>query len=55
MNFTVATMEDLPIGCRRCCKELGSDTEMENVESQNFHKGVGFGVESHIVHFIKKE
>jgi aminoglycoside 6'-N-acetyltransferase I len=38
----------------RGCKELGSDTEVENVESQKFHARVGFGKSSHIVHFIKK-
>ena len=35
------------------CKELGSDTEIENTESQNFHRSIGFGKPSHIVHFIK--
>ena len=38
---------------QRGCKELGSDTEVENTESQHFHKRVGFDGESHIVHFIK--
>jgi len=39
---------------KRGCKELGSDTEIENVESQKFHRHIGFDGESHIVHFIKK-
>ena len=38
----------------RGCTELGSDTEVENVESQKFHRHIGFGGESHIVHFIKR-
>jgi len=38
---------------QRGCKELGSDTEIENTESQNFHLRVGFGKPSTIVHFIK--
>jgi aminoglycoside 6'-N-acetyltransferase I len=37
----------------RGCKELGSDTEIENTESQKFHLHIGFGKPSHIVHFIK--
>jgi aminoglycoside 6'-N-acetyltransferase I len=37
----------------RGCTELGSDTEIENVESQKFHRHTGFGGESHIVHFMK--
>jgi aminoglycoside 6'-N-acetyltransferase I len=38
---------------RRGCTELGSDTEVENVESQKFHRKIGFNGENHIVHFIK--
>lgn len=38
----------------RGCTEMGSDTEIENTESQNFHRRIGFSGESHIVHFIKK-
>jgi aminoglycoside 6'-N-acetyltransferase I len=38
---------------QRGCKELSSDTEVENIESQNFHLNVGFGKPSHIVHFIR--
>ncbi|MFI5263823.1 MAG: aminoglycoside 6'-N-acetyltransferase [Candidatus Kapaibacterium sp.] len=37
----------------RGCTELGSDTEIENVESREFHRHIGFGTESRIVHFIK--
>jgi aminoglycoside 6'-N-acetyltransferase I len=37
----------------RGCKELGSDTEIENVESQKFHRRIGFTRESTIMHFIK--
>ena len=39
---------------QRGCTELGSDTEIENIESQNFHRRIGFEGESHIVHFIKR-
>jgi aminoglycoside 6'-N-acetyltransferase I len=39
---------------KRGCTELGSDTEIENTESRNFHRHIGFTGESHIVHFIKK-
>ena len=35
------------------CTELGSDTELENIESQKFHRHIGFDGESRIVHFIK--
>ncbi len=38
---------------QRGCTELGSDTEVENVESQKFHRHIGFAVESQIVHFLK--
>ncbi len=38
---------------KRGCIELGSDTESENIESRKFHRHIGFGGESHIVHFIK--
>ncbi len=36
------------------CKELGSDTELENVNSQKFHKNLGFKHVDTIVHFVKK-
>jgi aminoglycoside 6'-N-acetyltransferase I len=36
------------------CMEYGSDTELENVESQAFHLRVGFEEAHKIVHFIKK-
>jgi aminoglycoside 6'-N-acetyltransferase I len=36
------------------CKEYGSDTELENVESQAFHLRAGFEEAHKIVHFIKK-
>jgi aminoglycoside 6'-N-acetyltransferase I len=39
---------------KRGCAELGSDTEVENIESQKFHRNIGFDRESHIVHFIKR-
>ena len=39
--------------CKRGCIEIGSDTEVENIESQKFHRHIGFEGESHIVHFIK--
>ena len=35
------------------CTEIASDTEIENTESQKFHRHIGFDGESHIVHFIK--
>ncbi len=38
---------------KRGCTEMGSDTEVENVESQKFHRRIGFTSESQIVHFIK--
>lgn len=42
------------VWARECgCTELGSDTEIKNTESQNFHRRIGFTGESHIVHFIK--
>jgi len=39
---------------KRGCKELGSDTELSNVDSQKFHKKLGFKKADTIVHFIKK-
>ncbi len=36
------------------CTELASDTEIENIESQKFHRHIGFDGEQTIVHFIKK-
>jgi aminoglycoside 6'-N-acetyltransferase I len=36
------------------CTELGSDTELRNIESQKFHKRTGFTKSETIVHFIKK-
>ena len=39
---------------KRGCTELGSDTEVENIESQKFHRHIGFDGESHIVHFIRR-
>jgi aminoglycoside 6'-N-acetyltransferase I len=36
------------------CTEYGSDTEIENVESQAFHVRAGFEAAHTIVHFIKK-
>jgi aminoglycoside 6'-N-acetyltransferase I len=38
----------------RGCTEYGSDTEIENVESQAFHLRAGFEAAHTIVHFIKK-
>lgn len=39
---------------RKGCKELGSDTGLRNVDSQKFHKNVGFKKADIIVHYIKK-
>ena len=36
------------------CKELGSDAELANVESQKFHKSIGFKQVDVNVHYIKK-
>jgi aminoglycoside 6'-N-acetyltransferase I len=36
------------------CTEYGSDTELSNVDSQNFHLRYGFEKAETIVHFIKK-
>ncbi|MBU1167448.1 GNAT family N-acetyltransferase [Patescibacteria group bacterium] len=36
------------------CTEIGSDAEIENVESQKFHKKIGFKEANRIVSFIKK-
>jgi aminoglycoside 6'-N-acetyltransferase I len=38
----------------RGCSEYGSDTELSNVDSQNFHERYGFEKAETIVHFIKK-
>ena len=38
----------------RGSEEYASDTEMENLESQKFHRHIGFTGEQAIVHFIKK-
>jgi aminoglycoside 6'-N-acetyltransferase I len=35
------------------CKEIASDTELDNHESQKFHKRIGFKEASRIVAFIK--
>lgn len=36
------------------CKELGSDAELRNIDSQKFHKNLGFKKDDVIVHYIKK-
>lgn len=36
------------------CKELGSDTELINIDSQKFHKNLGFKKADVIVHYIRK-
>ena len=36
------------------CKELGSDTELSNIDSQKFHKNLGFKKADVIVHYIRK-
>ena len=36
------------------CKELGSDTELKNTDSQKVHKNLGFKKTNTIVHFIMK-
>ncbi len=38
----------------RGCTEYASDTELHNVDSQNFHLRAGFEKAEVIVHFIKK-
>ena len=38
----------------RGCTEMASDTEIKNVDSQKFHKKIGFEHAETIVHFIKK-
>jgi len=35
------------------CKELGSDAELENINSQKFHKNLGFKEVNRTVNFIK--
>ncbi len=39
---------------KRGCKEIGSDTELSNADSQKFHKNLGFKEVDRIVHFIKE-
>lgn len=39
---------------KKGCKELGSDAEIENISSQNFHTNLGFKKTGVNVHFIKK-
>ncbi len=36
------------------CKELGSDTELSNIDSQKFHKNLGFKKADIIVNYIRK-
>ncbi|MHB9019706.1 MAG: aminoglycoside 6'-N-acetyltransferase [Minisyncoccota bacterium] len=36
------------------CRELASDTALDNIDSQKFHKNIGFTKADTIVHFIKK-
>jgi aminoglycoside 6'-N-acetyltransferase I len=36
------------------CRELASDTELHNKESQEFHKRIGFEEAGRIVFFIKE-
>lgn len=36
------------------CSEIASDTEMENIDSQRFHKQIGFREAGRIVCFIKE-
>ena len=36
------------------CKELGSDAELSNIDSQKFHKNLGFKKANVNVHYIKK-
>lgn len=36
------------------CSEIGSDTSLTNIDSQNFHERVGFEKSDVVVHFIKK-
>ncbi len=38
---------------KKGCKELGSDAELENIDSQKFHKNLGFKEINRIVTFIK--
>lgn len=35
------------------CSQIGSDTWLTNIESQNFHKKMGFQEEERLVHFLK--
>ncbi|MFW6311622.1 MAG: GNAT family N-acetyltransferase, partial [Nanoarchaeota archaeon] len=35
------------------CKELGSDAELENIDSQNFHRNLGFKEVNKTINFIK--
>lgn len=36
------------------CKEIGSDTEIENISSQNWHQTMGFTKKSTLVHYINE-
>lgn len=38
---------------RNNCKQIGSDTWLNDLESRNFHKKVGFWEEEEVVHFLK--
>jgi len=38
---------------KKGCKELGSDTELDNINSQKFHKNLGFKEVNKVVSFIK--
>ncbi len=38
---------------KKGCKELGSDAELDNTDSQKFHKKLGFKEANKIVSFIK--
>ncbi len=35
------------------CKEIGSDSEIENVVSQGWHEAMGFAQSKQLVHYIK--
>jgi len=39
---------------QRGCREIASDTALSNIDSQKFHKDIGFIKTDTIVHFIKK-
>ena len=36
------------------CTEMGSNTWLDNLESQKFHEKLGFQEDDRIVHYIKK-